>query len=78
LNTPEPEISEDIQEIEFDEMWHFRKKKTTNFGSSRRLTVAAGELSDGLSAVAKKLHGCNVPAIVPQSETPERCGVLHG
>jgi hypothetical protein len=23
LNTPEPEVSEDIQEIEFDEMWHF-------------------------------------------------------
>ncbi|MDR3108392.1 MAG: hypothetical protein LBU65_01715 [Planctomycetaceae bacterium] len=26
LTTPEPEISENIQEIEFDEMWHFIKK----------------------------------------------------
>ncbi|MDR2645747.1 MAG: hypothetical protein LBC04_01010 [Holosporaceae bacterium] len=27
LETKEPEISEDIKEIEFDEMWHFINSK---------------------------------------------------
>lgn len=29
---PAPEISENITEIEFDEMWHFIKSKKTNCG----------------------------------------------
>ncbi len=29
---PQPEISDDITEIEFDEMWHFIKSKKTNYG----------------------------------------------
>ena len=29
---PEPEVKGDIQQIEFDEMWHFIKSKKTNFG----------------------------------------------
>ena len=46
--TPEPQISSNIQEIEFDEMWHFLKKKTKNFGSSKRWIVLQGELLPGL------------------------------
>ena len=48
---PEPEVSGDIQQMEFDEMWHFIKSKKTNFGSSRLLTVAQGELWPGCSAI---------------------------
>lgn len=33
---PEPEISEDIKEIEFDEMWHFIGQKKTKSGSSKQ------------------------------------------
>ena len=48
---PEPEVSGDIQQMEFDEMWHFVKSKKTNFGSSKLLTVAQGELWPGCSAI---------------------------
>jgi len=40
---PEPEISGEIKQMEFDEMWHFIGNKKTSFGSSKPLTVAAGE-----------------------------------
>ena len=29
---PDYEISNDVEEIEFDEMWHFLERKKTNFG----------------------------------------------
>ena len=48
---PEQEVSGDITQMEFDEMWHFIKSKKTNFGSSRPLTVAVGEPWPGYSAV---------------------------
>jgi len=51
LNTEEPTINGEIAEIEFDEMWHFIESKKTSFGSSKPLTVAAGELSPGFSVV---------------------------
>ena len=35
-----PIISDDIKEIEFDEMWHFIKKKQENAGLSKHLIVA--------------------------------------
>jgi transposase len=47
----EPEISGDITEMEFDEMWHFVGSKKTKNGSSKRWIVAQGELWPGLSAV---------------------------
>ena len=48
---PDQEIPGDITQMEFDEMWHFIKSKKTSFGSSKPLTVAAGELWPGCSAV---------------------------
>ncbi len=48
---PEPEVSGEITEMEFDEMWHFIGSKKESFGSSRPLTVAHGELWPGYSAV---------------------------
>ena len=47
----EPEIAATIQEMEFDEMWHFIGSKKTRSGSSRRWIVLHGELLPGLSAV---------------------------
>ncbi|MGH9402834.1 MAG: IS1/IS1595 family N-terminal zinc-binding domain-containing protein [Terriglobia bacterium] len=47
----EPEIPATIQEMEFDEMWHFIGSKKTKFGSSRRWIVLHGELLPGLSAI---------------------------
>jgi len=55
-NLPEPEVPGDIREIEFDEMWHFIKSKKTDFGSSRPLIVAQGELWPGCSAVVILQH----------------------
>ena len=51
VNTDEPAIDGEITQIEFDEMWHFIQSKKENFGSSKPLTAAAGELSPGFSVV---------------------------
>jgi transposase len=51
LSLPDQEVSGEIKEMEFDEMWHFVKEKKTNFGSSRPLIVAEGELWPGCSAI---------------------------
>lgn len=48
---PEPAISGDIKEMEFDEMRHFIGSKKTRNGSSKRWIVARGELLPGLQAV---------------------------
>jgi len=48
---PEPVISGNITEMEFDEMWHFIGQKKRSFGFSKRLIVAHGELWDGYSAI---------------------------
>ena len=48
---PEPEVSGEVREMEFDEMWHFVESKKTSFGSSRRLIAAHGEPWPGCSAI---------------------------
>ena len=48
---PEPAISSDIKEMEFDEMWHFIGSKKTSAGLSKRWIVAHGELLPGLQVV---------------------------
>jgi transposase len=48
---PEPEVPGDIQEMEFDEMWHFIGSKKENFGLSKRLTVVRGKLWPRCSAI---------------------------
>jgi transposase len=52
---PEPAVSGEIVEMEFDEMWHFIGKKKENcghqMGMAKRLIVAHGELWDGCSAI---------------------------
>jgi transposase-like protein len=62
LNTEEPIIDGEITQIEFDEMWHFIESKKQNFGSSKPLTVVAGELSPGFSVVviAQHLEGSTI------------------
>ena len=47
----EPTVSGAIEEMEFDEMWHFIGSKKTNCGSSKRWIVAHGELWPGLQVV---------------------------
>ena len=51
LTLPDPEISNNIKEIEFDEMWHFVGKKNEKSGLSKRWIALQGELSPGLSVV---------------------------
>ena len=48
---PDETVPGDIKEMEFDEMWHFIGSKKENFGSSRPLIVADGELWPGFSVV---------------------------
>jgi transposase-like protein len=51
-----PEISGNIKEIEFDEMWHFINSKKRKNGYSKRLIVGQGELSPTLSAIVILQH----------------------
>ena len=53
---PEPAISGEIREMEFDEMWHFIGSKKTKNGLSKPCIVAHGELLPGLSAVVILKH----------------------
>jgi transposase len=53
---PEPKVSGNIQQMEFEEMWHFIGSKKENFGSSKPLTVVQGELRHGCSAVVVLKH----------------------
>ena len=46
-----PEITEDIEEIEFDEMWHFVGSKKTKNGSSKQWIVKQERLSPGLRVI---------------------------
>ena len=53
-----PEITGDLVEIEFDEMWHFIGAKKVKNGSSKPLIVAQGRLLPGLQAtvILKRLE----------------------
>ena len=53
---PEPTVSGEIKEMEFDEMWHFIGSKKTNFRSSKPLIVAQGTLWHGCLAVVILQH----------------------
>jgi transposase len=61
-NTPEPEISDDILEMEFDEMWHFVGSKKTNIGSSKPWIVAEIELLPGSPVIVmlQPLNNCTI------------------
>ena len=47
-----PEITEDIKEIEFDEMWHFIGSKKTKNGSLKQWIVKQEKLLLGLRVIA--------------------------
>ena len=56
VSLPEYNVSNEIKEMEFDEMWHFIGSKKENAGLSRPLTVAHGKLWHGCSAIVILLH----------------------
>ena len=49
--TEEPVIANNMQEIDFDEMWHFIQSKKRNSGSSQLWIIVQGELVPGYSVV---------------------------
>lgn len=48
---PVPQVEANLQELEFDEMWHFIQSKKTNFGSGKPWIVLIVELLPGRSAI---------------------------
>ena len=48
---PPPEVREEIQEMELDEIWHFLQAKKTSVGSGKPMIVAHGAVWPGLSVV---------------------------
>ena len=55
-STDEPTIAPDIQEIEFDEMWHFIQSKKEKSGLSKPWIVAQGEPWPGYTVVVILQH----------------------
>jgi transposase len=55
-STDEPSIADDIQEIEFDEMWHVIQSKKEKFGSLKPWIVAQGKPLPGYSVVVMLQH----------------------
>jgi hypothetical protein len=53
---PDPDISSSIQEVSFDEMWHFLNKKKEKFGSGGRWTGFEIKPLDGLSGLVLLRH----------------------
>ena len=60
LEVEMPEITNDIREIEFDEMWHFIGSKKTKNGSSKPLIVNQEKLLHGLrvTVMLQPLKNC--------------------
>lgn len=52
----EPKISENIKEMEFDEMWHYIWSKKTKDGLLRPWIVTEGKLLPGLSVIVMLQH----------------------
>jgi len=48
---PPPELREEIQEMELDEMWHFLQSKKTSAGCGKPMIVAHDDVWPGLSVV---------------------------
>ncbi len=51
VSLPEPEIPENTQDVEFDEMWHFLKKSLKNYGLSKEFVVFQVKHLGGLRGV---------------------------
>jgi len=51
---PEPEIPEEISDIEFDEFWHFIKKNRKNCGFSGQFAGFLAKFSDFFVAITIK------------------------
>jgi len=56
LSLPEPEVPADIEQMEFDEMWHFVGSKKTKYGLSKPLIVVAGEPWHGSQVIVILQH----------------------
>ncbi len=48
---PEPQIDEDIKEVQIDEMWHFINEKNKKYGYGEPWIVVQTRPSDGLLAI---------------------------
>jgi transposase len=56
---PDPDVSASIQEVSFDEMWHFVNKKKKNYGSGGQWSAFEISLSVGVSGIVLLRHSDN-------------------
>ena len=76
---PEPTVPGSIQEMEFDEMWHFIGSKKTKYGSSKRWIVAQGEPWPGsLVVVMLQLPQASFERFLYGSMPFQRCYLQSG
>jgi transposase len=56
---PHQKTSGEVKQMEIDEAWHFIRSKAAAFESSKPVTVAAGEMGLGYSAIVILQHSGN-------------------
>jgi len=73
---PEPDIREDVREMELDELWHFLHTKKTSVGFGKPMTVAHGVVSPGwwVAVIMLPLNASGNASLVPDASTTPMIG----
>jgi transposase-like protein len=73
---PEPEIREEIREMELDELWHFLQAKKTSVGFGKPMTLAHGVVSPGwwVAVIMLPLNASGNASPVPDVSTTPMIG----
>jgi transposase len=66
---PEPEVREEIREMELDELWHFLQAKKTSVGLGQPMIVTSGVVSPGwwVAVIMLPLGDSGNAALVPNA-----------
>jgi hypothetical protein len=73
---PEPEVREEIREMELDELWHFLHAKKTSVGFGRPMIVTHGVVSPGwwVAVIMLPLGDSGNASLVPDAPTTPMIG----
>jgi transposase len=66
---PEPEVREEIREMELDELWHFLQAKKTSVGFGKPMIVTHGVVSPGwwVAVIMLPLSNSGNASLVPNA-----------
>jgi hypothetical protein len=73
---PEPEVREEIREMELDELWHFLHAKKASVGFGKPMIVTHGVVSPGwwVAVIMLPLDNSGNASLVPDAPTTPMIG----